>query len=98
MGLPSGQGLLCYEETFDSNESRVSVLSFGLEYPVALGKDYTIFIGLEYQYARSSSSRVNYVFFPAQSVSYSAGSYGISPHHANLRLSLPALWWKKKTD
>lgn len=98
MGLPSGQGLLCYEETFDSNESRVSVLSFGLEYPVTLVKNYTIFIGLEYQYARSSSSRVNYEFFPAQSVSYSSGSYGISPHHVSLRLSLPVFWWKKKTD
>ncbi|MCA6364610.1 MAG: hypothetical protein IM638_16370 [Bacteroidetes bacterium] len=98
MGLPSGQGLLCYEETFDSNESRVPVLSFGLEYPITLGVNYTIFIGLEYQYARSSSSQVNYEFFPARSVSYSSGNYGISPHHASLRLSLPVLWWKKKTD
>jgi hypothetical protein len=96
IGLSAGQTLLCYEEILDTNDSRIPIFSIGAEYAITLWRNYSIMAGLEYQYARSAESQVNYEFFPAQTVSYSSGKYSLSPHGFCLRLSVPVLWWKKK--
>jgi hypothetical protein len=96
IGLSSGQTLSCYEEILDTNDSRIPMFSIGAEYNITLWRNYSIMAGLEYQYARSAESQVDYEFFPAQTVSYSSGKYSLSPHGFCLRLSVPVLWWKKK--